>query len=98
MTPVLWGHYQAMWGLSEHTICYTDTRDVMATKWPTREDSIKNVDVLDKIAIHVEQDNTWLYIAQSGNNWKYNECIYFWNFPFISRDLNQPRAAKVTEA
>lgn len=43
-----------MWGLFEYTICYIDIRDVMVIKWLIREDSIKNVDVLDKIVIYVE--------------------------------------------
>lgn len=73
----------------------------MATKWPTREESIEGVavgvDALDKGVIHLEQDNTWFYISQNSNNWKSNEGVYFWNFPLISWDIDQPQIAKVTE-
>lgn len=43
-----------MWGLFEYMICYIDICDVMVIKWLIREDSIKDVDVLDKIVIYVE--------------------------------------------
>lgn len=51
------------------------------------------------MAGEMEQDNMGFYHnPQKDNNEEFNESIYFWNFPLMSWDTNQPRATKIIES